>query len=82
MDGSVVPFRWMELNLTFTVYNENCRRKFEFDLYPSSVTPTLDYNKIEFKIFVHQNKYRKVIQKTCGCAWRRLCLLGTSVGLL
>ena len=41
----------LELNLTLTVCNENCRRKYEFYFYPSSVTPTLHYNKIVYKIF-------------------------------
>ena len=41
----------LELNLTLTVYTENCRKKFDVDFYPSSVTPTLPYNKIVFRIF-------------------------------
>ena len=40
----------LELNMPLKVYKENCRRKFDFDFCPSSVTPTLHYKKILFKI--------------------------------
>jgi hypothetical protein len=40
----------LELNLTLTVYNENCRRIFDIDFCSFSVTPILQYNKIVFQI--------------------------------
>jgi hypothetical protein len=40
----------LELNLTLMVYNENCRRIFDFDFCSSSVTPILQYSKIVFQI--------------------------------
>jgi hypothetical protein len=39
------------------VYNENCRRKSDFDAYPSSITPTLHEDKRIFKI-LFEVRYR------------------------